>query len=99
MPQNHFESYVHTMSRIDHVFSRFFDYCENINIELLSDDKNWLKKICYGQSSTNLEPLLKNYIKIWLEEMRKEPLKHKQQNKGRHYANTWVRENLVANRK
>lgn len=73
------------------IFDAFFNQANQAGLELLSDDKRWLRSLGYSQVNT---PLLSEYITRWLDGMMQEEKTFKKQNKGRWAANTYIREAL-----
>lgn len=71
------------------IFDAFFAQAEQAGLELLSDDKRWLKSFGYARIS---KVLLEQYIKSWLDSMNDEKNAFKKQNKGRSAANMYLRE-------
>ena len=74
----------------------FFNIVDKLGIQLLYDDKRWLNIICFGKSLTQLQLLLNQYIKHWLDAMDQETMVYKKQNAGRYKANCFLREALAA---
>lgn len=73
------------------IFEAFFEQAKQAGLELLTDDKRWLRSLGYSQVNT---PLLSEYITRWLDGMKAEEKPFKKQNKGRWAANTYIREAL-----
>lgn len=73
------------------IFETFFEQAKQAGLELLPDDKRWLRSLGYSQVNT---PLLSEYITRWLDAMMQEEKTFKKQNKGRLAANTYIREAL-----
>lgn len=73
------------------IFSNFFNQAELAGLELLDDDKRYLRS--FGYSRINKE-LLNQYSKCWLDAMSNEQKSFRKQNKGRYAANTFIREAL-----
>ncbi|KTD69296.1 hypothetical protein Lste_2454 [Legionella steelei] len=73
------------------IFEAFFEQAKQAGLELLHDDKRWLRSLGYSQVNT---PLLSEYITRWLDGMKQEEKTFKKQNKGRWAANTYIREAL-----
>lgn len=71
------------------IFEAFFEQAEQAGLELLSDDKRWLKSFGYVRITN---ALFEQYIKCWLDSMNDEKKAFKKQNKGRFAANTFLRE-------
>lgn len=71
------------------IFDKFFEQADQAGLELLSDDKRWLKSFGYARIT---KVLLEQYIKCWLDSMNDEKNAFKKQNKGRFAANTYLRE-------
>lgn len=71
------------------IFDAFFKQANQAGLELLSDDKRWLKSFGYVRIT---KPLLEEYLKCWLDAMNDEQNDFKKQNKGRFTANTYLRE-------
>ncbi|QIN37132.1 hypothetical protein [Legionella longbeachae] len=71
------------------IFEAFFEQAEQAGLELLSDDKRWLKSFGYVRITN---ALFEQYIKCWLDSMNDENKAFKKQNKGRFAANTFLRE-------
>ena len=76
------------------ILETFIEIAGKKNIELLNDDKKWLKKICNGVPSLKLLHLLEQYIVHWLSSMDSEAIPYKKQNVGRFAANSFLREML-----
>jgi hypothetical protein len=70
----------------------FFEINENKGLELLYDDKKWIREISKGVLNTILVDLLEKYSQLWQSTMDNEPLDYKKQNVGRFAANTFLRE-------
>ena len=73
------------------IFEAFFEQAKQAGIELLPDDKRWLRSLGYSQIN---RLLLSEYIARWLDTMDQEEATFKKQNKGRWAANTYIRETL-----
>lgn len=73
----------------------FFSNAAGLNIDLLPDDKRWLKAVCYGINNPTLTSLLSEYIDRWHKAIEREPVAYKKQNVGRRAANIWLRETLT----
>ncbi|HAT9261850.1 TPA: hypothetical protein JBC17_11255 [Legionella pneumophila subsp. pneumophila] len=73
----------------------FFSNAAGLNIDLLPDDKRWLKAVCYGINSPTLASFLNEYIDRWLNAIDREPVTYKKQNAGRRAANIWLQETLT----
>jgi hypothetical protein len=86
-------SFHHTRT-FDQLFTCFFTRSSELGIELLFEDENWLKSICFGERLTVLQTLLVQYIDKWLTALQLEPVIQKQQNAGRYHANCFIREML-----
>lgn len=71
------------------ILSNFFNKAELGGLELLADDKQWLRSLGYISMS---EKRLDQYMKCWLDAMNNEKIDFKKQNKGRFAANTFIRE-------
>jgi len=78
------------------ILERFFNYAKQSDIQLLNDDRRWIKTICFGVSLRLLKKLLHQYTKYWIKAMENEATIHKKQNVGRYAANVFLRESLVA---
>lgn len=68
---------------------------KSINIELLEEDVEFLKKCHTHAPQDKRGRLLATYVYHWLTVMKKEPLPQKKQNIGRFAANTFLRESLA----
>ncbi len=72
----------------------FFDNACRLNTELLTEDKRWLKTICFDVRPPRLKTIIEKYIHVWTETMAQEPVEYKKQNSGRFAANTFIRDEL-----
>lgn len=76
------------------VLDSFFSNASELNIDLLPDDKRWLKAVCFGINRTILARFLSEYVDRWHNAIEREPVAYKKQNVGRRAANIWLRETL-----
>ena len=77
---------------VDCLLDDFFRQAGLLGLDLLHDEKRWLKTICVAEPLTLLEDRLNRYIKCWLEGMTLQKLEHRKQNAGRFKANVFFRE-------
>lgn len=77
---------------VDGLLDDFFRQAALLGLDLLHDDKRWLKTICVGEPLNLLEDRLNRYIEYWLEGMMLQKLEHRKQNAGRFKANVFFRE-------
>jgi hypothetical protein len=77
---------------VDGLLDDFFRQVALLGLDLLHDDKRWLKTICVSDPLTLLEDRLNQYIECWIEGMALQKLKHRKQNAGRFRANVFFRE-------
>jgi hypothetical protein len=82
-------------NNVSSILDNFFNGANQLNIQLLPDDKRWLKNICFGVNLHSLKIILEKYIIHWIESMAKEQTKYRKQNAGRFAANTFIREELI----
>ncbi|STX44500.1 Uncharacterised protein [Legionella donaldsonii] len=80
---------IDTQTQSGDIFDAFFEQANQAGLELLYDDKRWLKSFGYVRIT---KPLLERYLKCWLDAMNDEQKDFKKQNKGRFAANTYIRE-------
>lgn len=77
------------------ILDSFFSNASGLNIDLLPDDKRWLKAVCFGINRTTLASFLSEYIDCWHNAIEREPVTYKKQNVGRRAANIWLRGTLT----
>ena len=74
------------------ILNNFFPYAEKIGLELLQEDRKYLRCLSIGLPPELLREALKRYIGHWQSEMRSEPNETKKQGVGRRLANQKIRE-------
>jgi hypothetical protein len=77
---------------VDGLLDDFFRQADLLGLNLLYDDKRWLKAICVAEPLNLLEDRLNRYIEYWLEGMALQQQEHRKQNAGRFKANVFFRE-------
>ncbi len=82
-------------SKSSGIIEQFFSIASTLGIELLPEDKRWIKIVCFGISTSILDVLIIKYVECWHNAMNLEPLSHKKQNIGRNAANSWLHEVLL----
>jgi hypothetical protein len=78
--------------KINHKPESFTAYAKTHGIELMKDDISMIRDILGLLPPSSKRTTLERYAAIWVENMKKEPYKIKQQNAGRRAANTFLRE-------
>lgn len=73
----------------------FFSNAVGLNIDLLPDDKRWLRAVCFGINRPTLACYLSEYIDRWHNAMNGETVTYRKQNAGRKAANTWLHKTLT----
>lgn len=73
----------------------FFSNATGLNIDLLPDDKRWLRAVCFGINRSTLAGYLSEYIDRWHNAMKGETATYRKQNAGRKAANTWLYKTLT----
>lgn len=82
-------------SKSSNIIEQFFSMESILGIELLPNDKRWIKAVIFDIHASKLTILLNEYIDKWRNAMELELLTHKKQNVGRRAANIWLRETLT----
>ncbi|KTD73917.1 hypothetical protein [Legionella tucsonensis] len=92
--KNHDKSFLISNSTAG-ILDGFFSNAAGLDINLLPDDKRWIKTVCFGISRPTLAGFLSEYIDRWHNAMERETVTYKKQNAGRRSANIWLRETLT----
>ena len=82
----------HLESRFNtNLFNVLFKKAEKAGLDLLPDDKRWLRTLGYSYVGR----VVNQYIQCWLNAMQGEPINFKKQNVGRFKANTFIRTGVL----
>ena len=92
--KNHDKSFLINPGTVN-MLDDFFSNATNLNIDLLSDDKRWLKTVCFGINRPILASFISEYIDRWHNAMEGKTVTYKKQNVGRRAANIWLRVTLT----
>lgn len=72
------------------VLQDFFKVMQKRNLELLDEDKKWIRKVTKNLPAEELRNMLISYAKKWQEGIKSEPCDVKKQNSGRRKANLYL---------